>query len=308
MIRMKVAFVLLHYNNFDITDKAIKYLKLLPEFGEFEIVVVDNASPNGTGKELQREYSDVKKIHVILNEKNGGFAYGNNIGYQFAKNDLGCDTIVVMNNDVFIYDKAFITKMKKIVEATDDDIIAPDIHGRNGRQNPFRSSRITDKRMKQLYRYNVFINFIYRIPIVNVLLCLYLEKRSKKKKDENICNCYKSNTTRIACVPHGSCVIYTPSWVGKENIAFLPDTFMYFEEDILAEYTTLKKYKVMYEPSLEVYHVEDASVEYDQKTALKKRKFISGCMVRSIRILINMRRISNQTYVLNKVMKTKDKE
>ena len=293
---MKIAFSLLHYNNFEITNKAIQCLKILPEFSKVEIVVVDNASPNGTGKKLQEEYSNVKNIHVILNEKNGGFAYGNNIGYQFAKNILKCDIIVVMNNDVFIYDKDFITKLKRIVKTTDDDIIAPDIYGRNGRQNPFRTLRISDKRIKWLYYYNVLMNFIYHIPVVRVLFCLYLEKRSKKRRVQNIDNYYRSSVTRTACVPHGSCVIYTPSWVRKENIAFLPDTFMYFEEDILAEYTTLKKYNVMYEPSLEVYHVEDASVEYDQETALKKRKFISECMVRSIRVLMNMRKTDNHTH------------
>lgn len=305
---MRVAFSLLHYNNFEITDKSLKFLKSLPEFGEFEIVVVDNASPNGTGKKLQEEYSNVRNVHVVLNKENGGFAFGNNVGYQFAKNILGCDTIVVMNSDVFIYDKAFITKLRRIVETTDDDIIAPDIYGRNGRQNPFRESRISDKRMKQLYYYNVSINFIYHIPVAGAVLSSYLEKRSKKRKVKNICNYNKSITARTACVPHGACVIYTPSWVRKENIAFLPDTFMYFEEDVLAEYTTLKKYKVIYEPSIEVYHVEDASVEYDQETVLRKRKFISGCMVRSIKVLMNMRRIDNWTYVLDGVMKTKDKE
>ena len=147
---MKLAFTLLHYNNYDVTYEAIKCLKQLPECNEFQIVVVDNASPNGTGEQLQRAFSGVENIHIIINNKNGGFAYGNNIGYQFAKNALGCDTIVVMNSDVFIYDKKFICRLLEILETTDDDIIAPNIYGKSGQQNPFRKSKISNKHLKRL--------------------------------------------------------------------------------------------------------------------------------------------------------------
>lgn len=49
------------------------------------IVIVDNASANGTGRELQQLYQGAENIYVILNPENLGFARGNNVGFEFAK-------------------------------------------------------------------------------------------------------------------------------------------------------------------------------------------------------------------------------
>ena len=95
---MKIAFSLLHYNNMQVTEAAVSYLQKLDGIDACEILIVDNCSPNGSGIELKKKYAEFPNIHVILNDKNGGFAYGNNIGYSFAKENLRCDIIAVMNN------------------------------------------------------------------------------------------------------------------------------------------------------------------------------------------------------------------
>lgn len=278
---MKIAFSLLHYNNIKVTNEAIAYLQKISKIKDCEIIVVDNASPNGSGKELLKTYENMSNIHVIINSKNGGFAYGNNIGYQYAKK-LGCDIIVVMNNDIYIKDQDFITKLESII--CDGDIIAPNIIGRNGAQNPFRLEPLSDQKLKKMLWYNSFVNIIYHIPLLRECLASFLDKKSKGKK--HALSVVKSGTK---CIPHGACVIYLPNWIKQEDNAFVPDTFMYFEEDVLGEYMLKKKYSAVYNDELVVYHVEDASVEYDNKTSVKKRLFISGCMKKSIHILLKIR-------------------
>ena len=280
---MKIAFSLLHYNNKEVTTEAIAYLQKISKIEECEIIVVDNASPNGSGEKLMKAYENISNIHVIINSKNGGFAYGNNIGYQFAKK-LGCDVIVVMNNDIFIKDQDFITKLESESSICDGEIIAPNIIGRNGAQNPFRLEPLSDQKLKKMLWYNSFVNIIYHIPVIKECLAAFLDKKSNRKKQS-----VAVVTSGTKCIPHGACVIYLSNWIKYEEIAFVPDTFMYFEEDVLGEYMLKKKYSAVYNDELVVYHVEDASVEYDNKTSVKKRLFISECMKKSIKALIRIR-------------------
>ena len=41
---------------------------------KYHIVIVDNASPNGSGKELEEYYEHSEKVTVLLSEENLGFA------------------------------------------------------------------------------------------------------------------------------------------------------------------------------------------------------------------------------------------
>ena len=282
---MKVGFSLLHYNNASVTIEAVGYLKQLVDIENAEIVIVDNASPNGSGKQLQALYMNDSNIHVILNDKNGGFAYGNNIGYRYAKDELGCSIILVMNNDIFIKDTNFISKLVETDKECSAEIIAPNIIGRKGAQNPFRLARLSDRHVKNMYRYNSVMNLVYHVPGISGVVAYVLDKKSATKQ-----TVMQSIQDGESCIPHGACVIYREPWINQENIAFVPDTFMYFEEDVLGEYMAKKGYKASFSSRVTVYHVEDASVEYDNKTSVKKRKFISGCMKRSIKVLIDMRK------------------
>ena len=125
---MKIAYVILHYQNKEITIKAINCLLKQGSVHEVYIVVVDNASGNGSGKELLKLYSSNDNIIFLLNEINVGFAKGNNIGYQYAKNILNVDIIVAMNNDVYINDSDFSKKLAKIVNDNKNiALIGPDI-------------------------------------------------------------------------------------------------------------------------------------------------------------------------------------
>lgn len=282
---MKLAFTLLHYNNITVTKKAVEYLLLLEEIEKAHIIIVDNASPNGSGKKLKELYSHYLNIHIIINNTNGGFAKGNNIGYRYAKNDLNCDVIVVMNNDIFIKDKKFILTLSKSADEINSEIIAPNIIGKRGPQNPFRIKRMSNKDTYKMLIYNRIAHTIYYIPVLNNLYIFALEHRKKSTK-----RIIKNEESGISCIPHGACVIYLKKWIFNEDFAFVPDTFMYFEEDVLAEYMNIKKYTAKLENSLTVYHVEDASVDYDNQTMLVKRKFISGCMVKSIKIMLSIRK------------------
>jgi len=64
-------------------------------FHDFETILVDNGSTDGSADFVEERYG--KFIRVLRNEKNLGFAGGNNVGIQAARGDY----IVLLNNDTW---------------------------------------------------------------------------------------------------------------------------------------------------------------------------------------------------------------
>ncbi len=112
----KIATILLNYNGYADTMAAIESIR--SSSVPVDIVLVDNASPNGDGVRFQRELSDVK---LILSDENLGFSGGNNLGIAYALEN-GYEFIVLLNNDTVIAPDMF-TELVKY--ADDNTVTAP---------------------------------------------------------------------------------------------------------------------------------------------------------------------------------------
>jgi GT2 family glycosyltransferase len=71
-------------------------MECLESLRGMNVVCVDNASTDGTYEAIEREHPDVD---LIRNDRNLGFAAGNNVGIRRAL-ELGADWVVLLNNDV----------------------------------------------------------------------------------------------------------------------------------------------------------------------------------------------------------------
>ena len=80
-----------------------------------EIIVVDNASADGSVEFIQRRFPGVR---LLLNRDNVGFARGNNLGARAATGDY----VVFLNNDVRL-DRAWLAELIKPLE-TNPDLVA----------------------------------------------------------------------------------------------------------------------------------------------------------------------------------------
>lgn len=86
-----VSIVSVQYGHPDVTLEMIQSLKQI-SYPNFEIIIVDNASPNGNPDIVKEKYSD---IVYIKSDENLGFAGGNNLGFDVAKGKY----ILMLNND-----------------------------------------------------------------------------------------------------------------------------------------------------------------------------------------------------------------
>lgn len=279
---MKTVFVVLHYCLPDTTTECLDSLLSLE--GEKEVVVVDNASPDGSGKALEKKYNDEKRVHVILSDNNGGFAYGNNLGFTYAKDKLKPDFIVVLNNDTLIKDKGFLMKLYKDGSSPNYQIIAPDILTFKGyHQNPYRKKGLTKSQVTQTLLRKKMSLLFYSIP--------FLYKTKSRVEVHRTSSYIFENLDDI--VPHGAAVIFSRSWIENEDFAFYPGTFMYYEEDLLYLYAKSKNYKILYKPTLQIIHLEDMSTNHVHKNYRKSVVFQNKNKIKSLKIILNFMNKAN---------------
>lgn len=265
-----IGFIILHYQNYKVTEECIAYLLRLKGILDHEIIIVDNGSPNGSGEILKNEYKKNHNIHIVLCEENLGFSRGNNVGYKYSKNTLHTDCMVVMNSDVFIKDELFIDKTMNVIKNNGNiEIIAPDVIDPEGcHGNPYRYETWSDQYVKKSWIKNTIYYYIYSTPCIGKLfhgIRIFVQKKSHKV--EQTTEKDKYNKLREATymqeaedfIPAGCCILYTNRWIEKEKICFVPITFMMHEEYILYEYCKYRKYNIKYIPSLLVYHADGAT-------------------------------------------------
>ncbi len=90
-----VYVIILAWNHKDDTIEALQSI-IRDEYGNKKIVVIDNASTDGTFNTIQKEFKDVE---VIRSEKNLGVSGGYNLGIDYAISQ-GADYILIANNDI----------------------------------------------------------------------------------------------------------------------------------------------------------------------------------------------------------------
>lgn len=93
---IKVSCIILNYNTKKMTTDCIEsYIEGFDGRLNYEIIVVDNNSPDGSREFLEKKYSYNPTIKMVFNNENVGFGKGNNIGAQIAAGEF----LVFANSD-----------------------------------------------------------------------------------------------------------------------------------------------------------------------------------------------------------------
>jgi GT2 family glycosyltransferase len=102
---MDISVIIVSYNTVDVLCKCIDSLHKYISQHSYEIIVVDNASEDGTQERLK---SDYKSVHLIENSNNDGFAKAVNIGLKRAEGKV----LGLINSDVIFIEDVF----KKVID------------------------------------------------------------------------------------------------------------------------------------------------------------------------------------------------
>ncbi len=107
----KVIILVLNWSRREETLECLASLLGL-EYGNYEIIVIDNASTDGSVAAIEENFPGVE---ILRNESNLGFSRGNNVGIEVACKK-GADYICLLNNDTVV-DAAFLRPLVELGES-----------------------------------------------------------------------------------------------------------------------------------------------------------------------------------------------
>ncbi|MBF8249951.1 MAG: hypothetical protein HW400_552 [Candidatus Levybacteria bacterium] len=104
---IKLSIVILSYNTKDLTLACLKSVASLYsqelEKKEFEIIIVENASSDGSPSEISNLKSQISNFKLIISKENLGFGKGCNLGAKVAKGKY----LLFLNSDTQVLDNGF---------------------------------------------------------------------------------------------------------------------------------------------------------------------------------------------------------
>ncbi len=104
--KKQVSVIIVSYNTKELTKKTIQSVFDKTEGIEYEIIVVDNGSQDGSVEELKKTFQN--KITIIESKENLGFGKANNLGIKQANGKylflLNSDTELINNAIKIFYD------------------------------------------------------------------------------------------------------------------------------------------------------------------------------------------------------------
>lgn len=264
---MHIYFVVLHYQRMDVTKCCLLSLLSLAAYKgcSVDIVVVDNASNNGSLEKLKSFFAEFENIVWIESKENLGFARGNNLGFKYIKNQNNADAAVFLNNDTEIVQENFLEKLSEKISNSHFDVLSVDIYDpyADQHQSPLcDGDSIKEYAIKEIQYADKILNagFFEKLFIDAKDLAvrkLFRFQWFRAVLHNRICAMSKSaNWTKkqYDVVPHGSCVIFGARYIKESEFAFYPGTNMYFEECILKVLCDKRGFIVQYSPEIQVLH------------------------------------------------------
>lgn len=231
---MKTGMVIVHYNDYDSLHHLIENVKNYSVISK--IIIVDNNSSDEIKVKLKQ--LSYKKVKIIENKENFGFAKAINIGSRDLIKELGPCNIIISNADVIIEKEQDIKDLIKELNKRTIGIVAPTIiegtYLNRGWKNP---SPFLDSMLNLVY-----IHRFFRKKYV-----FYDEK-------------HYENKTSIVEVVSGCFFIVKSS--NLEKINFLDEnTFLYYEENILAKKMKVQKLYLLVCNDISIVHNHSVSID-----------------------------------------------
>ena len=290
MENYRIGFVILHYQAMDETIACVKSIKNRIDTENYNIIIVDNGSPNKTGETLLEMYKNESDITVILTGSNLGFSAGNNVGFKYAKEHLKCDFICMTNNDTEIIQDDFFAKVIEEYERSSYAVLGPEIYLKDGSiceypKQIFKLNELDKDRervRKLILKNKLFIEsiqiFLYRTISKLIrwdqIRHKYREIKAPDQRMENV---------RL----HGCCMIFSPIYIQVFD-GLEVRTHFYGEEDVLFVRLMRNKMKSVYQPEVKIFHHEEAATSMRMGKNYKKRRFIYETHLETLDMLEKM--------------------
>jgi GT2 family glycosyltransferase len=114
-----VSVLVVNFQTCELTIKAVE--SALAESAAAEVIIVDNASEDGSYEKLVCQFADEAKVMVIASPTNRGFGAGNNLAAAHAR----CDLLFLLNSDATFTSNSLTPLVNFRITKQEPCIIAP---------------------------------------------------------------------------------------------------------------------------------------------------------------------------------------
>lgn len=137
-----IGVVILNYKSYKDTESLVKDIVAQKSAHKLIIQVVDNASPNESFEYLSEHLKGIPNLYLTANDKNNGYACGNNLGLRLLKK-YSPDYALVINNDIR-FDVSILDRLIEVCETIDNvGAVAPVQYYPNGEPDRMRLALAT---------------------------------------------------------------------------------------------------------------------------------------------------------------------
>lgn len=152
-----LALVILNYNSFQDTIKLVDDLQQQTVANLFQIIVVDNFSPNNSYEQLILLESTYKNVKILQTGANLGYAKGNNVGLDYLDKNVHPEYVAILNNDVVLENDCFERLIEKYNQLEQSAIIAPKQLDINNKEVPvYNMNNFLDDCLNQFFIFKIF--------------------------------------------------------------------------------------------------------------------------------------------------------
>jgi hypothetical protein len=238
MQKLDLSIIIVSFNTRGLLKNCIASIYKTTDNLNYEIIVVDNASEDGSPEMVERDFNQVL---LLRNSENLGFARATNQAMQHAKGGY----VLLLNSDTLLQDGTVETLITFI-----------DTHPKAAAVGP----KVLDEKGTLQNKGFFFPSMLFSLLIV-LGMNKFLPEKAKQRLFPRFY--WDENETREVDYLEGSCFLMRKEAI--ESIGLLPeDYFMYFEEEEWCYRAKKNHYEIWYVPTAEIIHYR-ASSPLDRK-------------------------------------------
>jgi len=251
---MDVTIIIVNWNTSETLRKCLSSVYQSTKRIDYEVIVIDNASQDGSPDMIKAEFP---QVHLVQNKKNAGFAAANNQGMAIAKGRY----VLLLNSDTVILKNAIYKTVKFADAHPEAAVIGCRV------LNPDRSLQPTC--------------FMFPSVLNMILSCTYLYKLFPRNKffGRERMTWWDRRTIREVDVVTGCFMLVRREAI--ESVGMMDEQFfMYGEETDWCYRFKQAGWKILFTPDAEIIHIGGQTSKYIRiEAALQLR----GSILRFIR-------------------------
>lgn len=248
---MQLSIIIVSWNVKEHLRNCLKSIQAHTKGVSYELIVVDNASHDGSIKMLRTEFPDV---HLIANTENKGFGAACNQGAATATGEVLC----FFNDDAFLKSDSFSLLYQRVIKNSMIGVIAPHIvHLDGSHQDSVRRFPTCKDQVIILTKLH---NFFPKLPAIRSYYAYDFDYTKEQEVDQLM----------------GACMIMRKEVFDRAN-GFDEVFFVWFEEvDLQKRIKEQLGLQIVYTPETEITHAKGAS--FSQVMSLTSQRRLNRSM------------------------------